>query len=329
MNGGESSEPIPGASCAAHASAPAVRVCDRCGAFMCAACVGEGDGSHCPACLERLGADAFPLSRDAWTLGALMDHVWEAWKREWLMLSVAVLVLLGVVYAVAFAGQLIQMAVVGGGSALAQGDDTAAAGLLGLTVGLNLFFSLVQSLVSGLLMLGFNRMAYDVLMGRAAELGRLFSQFRKFPTLLLQQLILWGLILVPIGLLAGILFAAGAFAGSGADEDAVAIGVLVAVLVLAVPLVWYVLGFFFAGYELAYDDEVGAWESIVRGWRLVSGARLATFGVMILAGLLGFLGILACCIGIIPSLSLAYVLLAGLFLTLRRGSGLPPPVRRA
>ena len=329
MNGdpGEGAGPIPGAFCATHGSAPAVRVCERCGAFMCSACVAEGDGRHCPACRERLGEDGFPLSRDAWSLGALMDHVWEAWKREWLMLSVAVLVMLGVTYAVAFAGQIVQVALLGGGGALAGDLEGASPFVAAMTVGFSIGLSLVNSLVSGLLMLGFNRMAYDVLMGRAAALGRLFSQFRKFPTLLLQQIILWALILIPVGLLVGTVVAAAAFARP--DEDTAATIAIVAVLVLLVPLLWYVLGFFFAGYELAYDDSVGAWESIVRGWRLVSGARLSTFGVMILAGLLGMLGILACCIGIVASLSLAYTLLAGLFLTLRRGSGLPPPVQQA
>jgi uncharacterized membrane protein len=66
-------------------------------------------------------------------------------------------------------------------------------------------------------------------------------------------------------------------------------------------------------------------EAIVRAWRLGSGQRLRLMGYGMVAVGLVLVGGLLCCVGIIPALPLAYMLLLALFLGLRRSAALPRP----
>src|SRR5687767_1069338 len=52
----------PGASCATHAAAPAAVICSRCGAFMCAACLGDDAAGLCPTCRATHGFDVQKLA---------------------------------------------------------------------------------------------------------------------------------------------------------------------------------------------------------------------------------------------------------------------------
>ena len=52
----------------------------------------------------------------------------------------------------------------------------------------------------------------------------------------------------------------------------------------------------------------------------------ARFGYSFVAGLVILAGMLACCVGLLVALPVAYMLLLALFLALRQSSTLPPPV---
>ncbi len=316
MEGQEPGQELGGARCAAHLSAPAERVCARCGAFMCGACVAEGDGLHCPQCLERLGADRFPLSRDDWSFGRLWHHAWESWKREWVILTVGVLVVYAISFGLSLAGEFVQALFVGGAGVVAGDDAGLATGLSVAGVGVMVVVNLLQTLITGVLLLGQYRMCFDVLLGRPAELRCLFSQFGKILTLFLQQVVVFFAVSLPVVVLIAVGFG---LAAAGVDEDMLLWGATFLMLVLFVPFMWYVLGFFFAKYELAHHDDIGAIESIVASFRIVRGVRLETFGVSFVAGLLVLGGLLACCVGIIPAASLSYTLVCALYLTLRQG----------
>ena len=77
-------------------------------------------------------------------------------------------------------------------------------------------------------------------------------------------------------------------------------------------------------------------EALRRAWMLGSGHRLPTFGYSFVAGMVVFLmviaGFLALCVGVMIAAPIGYALMfmvqAGLFLSLRNGSGLPPPEER-
>ncbi|MDF1564800.1 MAG: hypothetical protein P1V51_17290 [Deltaproteobacteria bacterium] len=299
-----------GAVCAQHPERNAQRTCERCGAYMCSECTEGGFKDTCPDCVARTGGGTFPLSREDWSFDQIFSISWERWKPEWLMISVGMLIIFGVTMVFNVVSQVIQAGV-------------ASAGSVEASIGLSLIFSFAQSLIQGVIQLGFYLLCIDVLMGKPANLGLLFTQFAKVGKLLVQLLVMGLIIVVPLavyaGIIAGIIFLAGL---QDSEEVVLAIAGGAFLLVLF-PLIWVSLGFYFMQMELAFDDEVGPIDAIKRSFALVDGHRLGTFGVAFVAGLVAMLGIFACGIGIIVSAGLSQLILCGLYLALRNGSDLP------
>ena len=67
--------PPPSARCSRHPAAPAVDVCQRCGAFVCGECVNiRAEDIYCPACVPFLDRPASPRSARA-LISALVGPV--------------------------------------------------------------------------------------------------------------------------------------------------------------------------------------------------------------------------------------------------------------
>ncbi|WP_223639581.1 hypothetical protein [Corallococcus sp. EGB] len=286
---------------------------------MCGACGESGALEHCPTCRERFG-DTFPLRREKWSVGKLWDVCSVAFQREWVMLSVATLISLGVSFG---AQMLVNLATTIGGS-LDSVVLTAVLAVVGLVA---------QQLVQGLMQLGFLRVCFDVLEGGRADLARLFSQMNKAVpyalTMLLLFAISFGVVLV-LALL-GILVAAvlglsvsdipGAGASPQAIRDAVApfLGVLgLAFLVLVGPLTYLLLPLYLVQPELAFNDTPPSPVEVLRRcWGAARGQRLSMLGVGFMTGAVMLLGLVLCCVGFIPGMALAQMLIAGMYLTVR------------
>ncbi len=302
-----------GARCAEHAERDAVGTCERCGAYLCSECSEAGTRTLCHACRERLGTADFPYDRHSWSFDRLFSLAWDRWKPEWLMLSLAMLIVMGIGWFVSMLPNLAQVLL----GAIDPKLGIAALGIL----------MLVQVVVQGVVQLGMIRVCTDVLQGRPADLARLFSQFPKTAKFLGQMVLLYGIVGIPLmlygGIVAGILYAI-----HGLNDPNVVGPVIIAAAVIAIgPLVWLGISILFAQMELATDDSVGAVESIRRSFALVKGQRLAVFAFSFVAGLAGLLGLVACCIGVVASLSFSQLALVALYLALRNGSGLPAPVQ--
>ncbi len=299
--------PAPGrASCPVHPGQPAADLCSRCGAFMCATCR-EGDSALCPGCRGRVEPMQIPFTRDAWTFGGLVEFAWERFKADWVLLSVGLLIVAGIGWGVSMAGQGVQLA------ATAVGGEVAALFVTGVVF-------LVQTVLQGVVQLGFFRVVADSLVGRKVELGGLFTQFGKLGKLVGTTLLTWLLLGGPIALIAGGLY--GVFQFASESTAFVVIGF--ATLVLFVPFIYWSMGFTFVQFELAFCDDVGPVDAVKRSFALVDGQRVGVFGTLFVAGLIGGLGILACCVGVLATGALAQAITVGLYLALRSGSGLPP-----
>lgn len=310
--------PPGGAACPAHGGA-AVGTCSRCGAFMCGACA-QGGGGLCAACRERLGAAEFRLSRDRWSFGEVLDLAWERFKADGLMLSLSALIVHGVAMGVSFAGQMVQtMAML----ALKEPDGTAGSKMAVVVIGAFLTVAL-QLLVQGVLQLGLARLCIESLHGRPVAIGGLFSQMRKVGKWVLQFVVAFLAIVLPLGVYAGLV--AGALAATGGFEDTgrVAIAAVLASLVAIVPLLYWGIPFYFMQLELAANDEVGPVEAIRNSFTIARGNRLAIFGIGIVAVLISMAGVIVFCVGVVASMALGQLVLVGLYLALRNGSGLPP-----
>ncbi len=308
------------ARCAMHPSIAARGTCERCGNFMCEVCSEGGARRLCPACRERTGEGAdFPLDRHSWSINALWEYCFEAFKREWLMLSVAMLVAMAVGMVAQLAGNV--------ASTIAGFTDSVA-----LIVLAALFAFVVQTVVQGVMGMGMLRVAFDVLEGGRADLGRLFSQMHKawryLGTALLAVLVLG----VPLMLLFGLLLVVGMLVvgvpvGVLAGEDALrAQGPLMvalfsgAGLITLVPALYFGMPVYLLQAHLAFSEEETPVGALRHCYLLVRGQRMSLFGVLLVMGVVALIGMLACCVGILPALALSQLLLGGAYLALRRGS---------
>lgn len=336
-----SPQPAPaGAMCAAHPDTAADTVCTRCGNFMCGTCSENRTGTLCPACRQALGT--WPYSRDDYDFSRVWNTVFEAWRRDIVLLGVAGAVMMGL----SFVGQMVfQVFSMVGQALLIGGKSTQVAGIVVMAIGL-IVGMVVIILVQGIGIMGLIRLCMDSLLGRKLEIPRMFTQAKKVWRYAVIQLGIGLVVTVPLVAGFGVLLAAAVLAGGGGfsasglkhmfDGPAPIVILLVGGTALTFGLVWLVLPLTFAQFELVYAGG-DAMEALRRGWQLGNGHRLPTLGYTFVAAMVVMLlviaGFLALCVGIMIAAPIGYALLfmvqAGLYLSLRNGSGLPPPTEPA
>ncbi len=294
------------AQCALHPDQPAMHTCTRCGSFMCSTCAEGGAQTLCPACQQRLGMEqTFPLTRDNWSFSALWDYCFEIFKREWLMLGVAVLTLFGVTFIV----QLVTAPLQAIGAAMKSQVFTVIFSIASM---------IIQQAVQGMLGLGLMRMMFDVLQGRKLDIGRLFSQFHKVGIFLISLLLVFLMFGIPLGAIGAIVGIARL--ATGMEWTALAPLAVVLGLLAVVPLIYFLIPLSLMQAELAYNDDATPMQILRNCYAYARGERLSIVGVSLVGGLVAFVGMLACCVGVLPAAGLSYLLLAGLYLALRTGA---------
>lgn len=308
------SETMESARCAAHPMQAAAATCERCGNYMCVECNEGGQVSSCPPCRQRTGASAFPFNRANFDLGQVLSFSVDRFKEQWVPLSLAALIILGTSMIVSGVNQGIQMATMGGVSA--AGADPMAA-LAGMGV-VSFAISICGMILQLWLQLGLHSICLKTLQGFEADLADLF---RQGPRLLaaVAQIALIYLALIPVfGIPAAIVFGIGAGFESMGVAAAIAGGIFV---ILFLPIAVYVgLGLFGMQIELVGDPSAGPIEAMKRSWAIASGYRLNIFLYMLVASVLMFAGILACCVGLIPAMGLMTLMLNAVYLALRTGA---------
>ena len=286
-----------GAPCPTHPGAASITTCRRCGSFMCETCVGLEDGSLCPACAAQ--APSFPLTRSGWNVSDLFSVSMEAFKPQWLMLSVAFVVFIVAYYVLAFLGGGLGALVGAGlrGTMGGAGEALAAAAMVLLMVGVAMIFSM-------LLALGFNRICLDVFQGKLVSIGTLFSQVRSLHLVIKM----WGALMVLYGVAGGAIAALTALMG----ETAAVIGAVLSIpflIVLGATMPLLMVGF-------VVHPELGFIAHVRRTGAMVRGEIMGCLGTMFISGLVVFGGALLCGIGMIPAYGLAMMLTTGLYLAL-------------
>lgn len=294
---------------------------------MCTTCSAGGAESLCPACRQRTGVGAFPFHRDDFNFERLWSFTFEAWKKQWVMLSVAVLALGGIY----LAGAVVMQVFIGAGTAVfGRGGGPPETLVVGL-VGVAMVGYVLLALVLGVGFIGLLRMCCDVLLGKQADFSVVFSQFSKAGRAVGLLLMMMGIVLIPVMVFAAVVGIVAAVAIPAAAKGGDAAGLLAGgmfvlamfgYLVLLVAIIWISLPFTFAMLELAHT-EAGAVECLKRGYSLSKGFRLQIFAYRLLGGLITSVGMMACCIGMFPAITLAYSLETALYLAVRNGSGLP------
>jgi hypothetical protein len=310
------------ARCALHPEQRAAGACERCGNFMCSTCSEGGTQNWCPTCRERTGHGTFPLRRDTWSFSALWDYCFESFKREWLMLSLAALVVMAITGGAQFVSSLLP----------AIGTVTES---VPLTLFLQVLSFVVQTMVQGVMTLGLFRVCFDVLEGRRADVGRIFSQLHKVWRYVAASLTTMVLVGVPLVLIWGVLALIGLLASGvspatflNGEEAFRQHGMLLVTIIFAalgvslVPILYIALPLYLLQAEFTFNDEVAPMTAIRNCFTLAQGQRWSILGVALVMVLVLIVGMLACCISLLPAMGLGHLLIAGLYLSLRQGSSL-------
>lgn len=304
---------------------------------MCAGCAEHGSEAQCPTC-RQLNPIGFPYDGNA-DVGTLWSYATDRFQAEAAMCVVAVLVFFVFVFGGALVSNIITSII---DSILGLKVDPAnpLRNLGGF--GLNLLISQVVSVgvnlvVQGIALVGLYRVLLDVLVGKKADVGRMFSQLEVLPHYVLLHVAMFFFITVPTFVYFGLVGVIG-LKLVGADwrrldhfrPEMLFSGQVLALffgafLLYLVALIFVLPVTLFATPELIVG-RCNAVEALKRAWDLGNGQRLRTLGYSFIAGVLVFLGALACGVGVLVAVPVAYLLLLALFLALRRSSSLPPPV---
>lgn len=295
-----------GARCAVHPEAEARALCVRCGNFMCGECSSQGTRELCAACMHRKGGGAFPFTRDRYTFDGLLTYALETFKRQWLPLCLASLIVFAASFMVGmFLGLLAPLSV------LVTGEDAPF-----LALGLQGFAQIAQSVVQLWLMLGMLEMMLCALEGREAQLPQLFTQAPK----LLPALALALLASTPLLLYAGIVGGVAALA-AGQGESAILLVVGAGVLLGILPSMAMMAWFWFALTHLVHAPRGGPIASIVAAYRITRGKRWTVLAFAAMAFIIYMAGLALLCVGVLASAPLAGLLWCSLYLALSRRDG--------
>jgi len=264
---------------------------------MCGTCVGAEGATLCPPCAAQ--SFTFPITRSEWSVSWLFSVCLDAFKPQWLMLSVAFVVFIVSYYVLAIlAGGVGALIGAGIGQALGEGGEVLSAAFVVLLM------TSVALIISAVLALGFNRICLDVLQGKAVSIGTLFSQVGNLHLVVKA----WGALMLLYGLAGGAIAALTALVG----ESGVAIGSLLFIpfgIALGIMMPLLMAGF-------VVHPELGFIAHVRRTAAMVRGQILKCIGTLLMGGLAIMLGALLCGIGTVPAYGLTMLLVVGLYLTL-------------
>ncbi len=268
----------------------------------------------------------FDIHRDNITLTGLLAHASEAWSRDlasWVLAMILYLIGMGVVV-----GAQIAWGLVSGFQEL-SGDGSPA--MAALDTVMDVFFQLLQTVVSGVFTLGFVAMAVRALNGKKANIGALFSQLSKVWKIVVQSIVVVlgiALIILPIVVIIILMFVGPVTLDTPMSEitDKAGRPFAIAGLVFLPIYVYILLGILFAQSELAFNDDSGPISAIVYSWRIARGRRLRIFSVGMVAALIMLGSAMLCGIGLLFGLPFATLLFVALYLALRNGADVPHAV---
>ena len=169
-------------------------------------------------------------------------------------------------------------------------------------------FSIANLFIVGPLMGGVFYIFIQAIRGRPAEIGDVFSGFRKaFVQLFLGYLVpalLAGLCIIPaivvfiIGIIRSGVGAGHQVLGHNLFPTEVLLPFVIVLVVCMIPMVYLQISWSFT-LPLIIDKQMDFWTAMGVSRKMVNKHWWHVFGLMILIGLLNIVGLLACCVGVL------------------------------
>ncbi len=94
------------------------------------------------------------------------------------------------------------------------------------------------------------------------------------------------------------------------------IGIIIGLFLLIIPGIIFAVVFFYFGYAIVQQPEIGAMEALKRSADITKGYRWQLFGLAVLLILINFVGLLACGIGVLFTYGITAVAIAYSYKTL-------------
>ncbi len=287
---------------------------------MCEVCCENGTQAQCLAC-RNLQGEEFPFTAES-EFNALWDHLILAFQREVPMCILATLVLMALSYGAGLVGQVLSGVVF---AALGIKFDLADGLKNPTSLGAAFFvWQLIGGIIgmvgNGIGLIGFYRVLFDVLMGKKADIGRMFSQLHLLPQYALLETIKLLMMLVGAGVVMALLYSVGFFPFDGRGVPGLVMGISVVLLGVSV---LFLPAWLFSTPELMVG-KCNALEAFRRAWVLGRGQRVRTLGYSVLALLIMFGGVLACIVGLLAAVPVSTMLVLALFMALRRSASFSP-----
>jgi uncharacterized membrane protein len=82
---------------------------------------------------------------------------------------------------------------------------------------------------------------------------------------------------------------------------------IISIALALVPVVYIIVAAGY-GFPLIIDRKLGAMESLLLSYKTVQPQWFPAFGLLVILGLIAAAGVLACCVGVIFSMPLAYLI---------------------
>ncbi|MFZ4777625.1 MAG: hypothetical protein ACOYM3_19825 [Terrimicrobiaceae bacterium] len=229
-----------------------------------------------------------------------LKTAWECFKVNWGICIVGTLIFFGISGVVQMPMQLAQPLLQ---HFVKQGTPPP---LWLMICGGALFFLfwVVSMGISSILPAGFLYFFIETLRTGKGKIEHLFAGFRGMNWVqLLLAMLVWIVAFIVVG---AVLIAPGVYFSVTMKSKVPAI---VAGLLLLIPFLYFSVGIGFV-FPLIVDRKIGFWEAMVTAFQTVHHQWFQTFGLWILICLVMLAGALVCCVGLLASLPLAYLIYA-------------------
>ncbi len=227
-----------------------------------------------------------------------LNKAWESFQVNWGLCVVATLILFAVSGVVQIPMQIAQ-------SLLGRFTGHGSSAQVGMMVGafaVFLFFYLLATGVSSILSAGFMFFFIETMRTGKAKLDDIFAGFRNSAWVqILLAMLVW---VVAVFLIVGVILTPGIFLAVAMKSK---LAVFVSAALVLIPLAYFSVGIAFV-FPLIVDKKIGFWEAIVTSLKTVHRQWFRAFGLMILVGLVAMVGVFVCCVGMLASMPLAYLI---------------------
>ena len=227
-----------------------------------------------------------------------LNKAWECCRVNWGLCVVATLILFAISGVVQTPMQIAQSLL---GRFTGHGSHAQVGMMIGMGV-VFLFFYVLATGVSSILSAGFMYFFIETMRTGKAKIDNVFAGFRggAWVQILLAMLV-W---LVAVFVIVGVIVTPGIFLAIAMKSK---LAVFVCAALVMVPLVYFSVGIAFV-FPLIVDKKIGFWEAIVTSLKTVHRQWFRAFGLLVLVALVGMVGLFVCCVGMLASMPLAYLI---------------------